>query len=434
MAILYILQQHNFHEFNFYEMTPSSLSLYQNSLSVTSQFSFCGLPFRLDTYSGCSFNCTYCFARLRGGNINTKNLKSANPDYIITRFKNAFENNYQNPGIILEYIKKQMPVHFGGMSDPFQPIEARNRVSLRVLKYLCSIQYPIVISTKSDIVSEEPYLSVLKSNSKILVQFSLSTTIDKLAEIVEPSATLPSKLFKTIEKLSANNINTSIRWQPFIPNVSESSRVFVPAVTSLGIKHIGFEHLKLPLEKTNPIYNKIKNHLKFDIREYYKNKLSLQDGRELILPANEKLDTIKMVREETHRNNLTFGVADNEFQYLSDTDCCCSGVDQFQGFENWNKFQIAYAIKKSKGKSITFDLIKDEWRPMGAIDMFLNSRTRIRRNKSHNTVFDYISNRWQDIYSSFNPIAFYGIRLSSNKDDLGYRIYKWSNANQLKVL
>lgn len=30
---------------------------YNNPLSITSQFSFCGLPFRLDTYAGCSIGC-----------------------------------------------------------------------------------------------------------------------------------------------------------------------------------------------------------------------------------------------------------------------------------------------------------------------------------------------------------------------------------------
>lgn len=59
---------------------------YTNSLSLTSQFSFCGLPFRLDTYSGCSFSCAYCFARIRGGNIETKKIKQSDSKSIIINF------------------------------------------------------------------------------------------------------------------------------------------------------------------------------------------------------------------------------------------------------------------------------------------------------------------------------------------------------------
>ena len=34
-------------------------------LKVSSKIGICGLPLRMDTYSGCSFGCTYCFANNR---------------------------------------------------------------------------------------------------------------------------------------------------------------------------------------------------------------------------------------------------------------------------------------------------------------------------------------------------------------------------------
>jgi hypothetical protein len=54
---------------------------------------------------------------------------------------------------------------------------------------------------------------------------------------------------KAIEKISKAEIKTTIRWQPYIPNVSELTDKFVQKVANVGVKHIGFEHLKLPLEK-----------------------------------------------------------------------------------------------------------------------------------------------------------------------------------------
>jgi DNA repair photolyase len=41
---------------------------YTTPLSLTSQFFFCGLPLRLDSYRGCAFQCSFCYARYRGGN------------------------------------------------------------------------------------------------------------------------------------------------------------------------------------------------------------------------------------------------------------------------------------------------------------------------------------------------------------------------------
>ena len=41
---------------------------YSKPLGLTSQFRFCGNPFRLDFYKFCSFGCKYCFARNIKGN------------------------------------------------------------------------------------------------------------------------------------------------------------------------------------------------------------------------------------------------------------------------------------------------------------------------------------------------------------------------------
>jgi len=39
---------------------------YKYAMSVTSQFYFCGVPFRLDTSPKCLMNCAYCFAMAKG--------------------------------------------------------------------------------------------------------------------------------------------------------------------------------------------------------------------------------------------------------------------------------------------------------------------------------------------------------------------------------
>jgi DNA repair photolyase len=405
--------------------------LYNNPLSITSQFSFCGLPFRLDTYSGCAFSCTYCFARLRGGKIITNMVRASSPELIIEKFKKSLKSEISDDrGIISEYISNRMTVHFGGMSDPFQPIEKKKKISLKVLEYLCSIEYPIVISTKSDLLSTEPYLNILKSNPRLLVQFSFSTTINKIAEITEPHSTPPSRLLKTIEKLSKENVKTAIRWQPFIPNVSEEPINFIPTVSNLGIKHLGFEHLKLPFEKNNPLFQQLIAKSNFDLREFFKKNECINEGREYILPPKYKIENIKKVKLELSKYNITFGVADNELQYLSDTNCCCSGVDQFPEFSSWNKFQIAYAIKKSNFEEITFDLIENEWKPNGTIDNQLNSHSRIEKKEGrHNTVNDYILERWENLNSSFNPTKFYGVVDSGRRDIKGRRIFSWNKVN-----
>src|SRR5689334_25189631 len=107
---------------------------------------------------------------------------------------------------------------------------------------------------------------------------------------------------------------------------------------------------------------------------------------------------------------MTFGAADNEFQYLSDTECCCSGVDQFPGFGNWSKHQIGHAIRKCRNQPIVYDSITPEWSPEGSIDRYLNSRCRLsNQTMSLGTLRDHVRRRWNNPTATGSPSSFYGI-------------------------
>ncbi len=407
---------------------------YSTPLGITSQFSFCGLPLRLDTYAGCALSCTYCFARLRGGNANTTKVRIADPNLIIKKIKNAIDSPELTTGIVGELIRNKTPIHFGGMSDPFQPLEKREKVSLSILRYLGSLDFPVVISTKSTLLSTPVYLNELRQNPNIVVQFSFSTLNDKIGQLVEPYSYAPSEILKTIEVLSKHLIKTTARWQPFIPNVSEQPEEFIKKIASVGIRHLGFEHLKLPVENNSLLWQKLSKNLNFDIKKFYSDNNASRDGREMVLPPDFKIKNALIVKNELKKYGITFGSADNDIQYLSDFDCCCSGVDQFAGFENWNKFQIANAIKKSNGNEIRFELIADEWHPKGSIDKFLNSESRIVKKEDHNTINDYILDRWENLNSAFNPTKFYGVQYSGKRDKNGLRIFTWDNNVRKKIL
>ena len=44
-------------------MAEDKVEKYENPISVTAQFRFCGNPLRADMYRNCSFQCNYCFAK-----------------------------------------------------------------------------------------------------------------------------------------------------------------------------------------------------------------------------------------------------------------------------------------------------------------------------------------------------------------------------------
>jgi hypothetical protein len=107
---------------------------------------------------------------------------------------------------------------------------------------------------------------------------------------------------------------------------------------------------------------------------------------------------------------MTFGAADNEFQYLSDTSCCCSGIDQFAGFGNWFRHQIGFAIRRSRGESFDYRIIAKEWAPSGSIDRYLNSRSRLSRaGRQRGTVKAHVRARWNRHNAPGSPGTFFGI-------------------------
>lgn len=403
-------------------------SIYTSPIGLTSQFAFCGLPLRLDSYRGCAFNCTFCFARFRGGNTFGSVVLPANPEQIRNKFEKALSTDDLSTNIISQFIKRRTPVHFGGMSDPFQPAEQRYGITHSILKTLAEFNYPVVISTRSDLISSKLYLDLLSQLKHVVVQFSFVSTNDITAKRFEPYSSSPSALLKTMEMLSRREIPVTCRWQPYIQGISDKADDFSKKIGSTGCRHIALEHLKLPSEKSNPLWQKLMTASGRDLyKEYLQLGAKLQT-REWILPAEKKIATIIQVANEVRKQNMTFGCADNEFQYLSDTDCCCSGVDQFPGFENWFKHQISFAVRKCRNQQkITYQSIANEWAPEGSINRYLNSRTRLSPNGTvSGTIKDHILHRWNNQKSPNNPSSFfYGVLHKDEITNKGNSIYEW---------
>jgi len=400
--------------------------LYTTPLSVTSQLFFCGLPLRLDTYRGCAFHCAFCFARRRGGNTPGATVAPANPDQIRNILRRALSRDTSSSGIVSQFLRRRVPIHFGGMSDPFQNAEVRYCVSRAALSLLTQYDYPTVISTRGTLAGTSPYLDLLRSMSAVVIQFSMSTSNDDIARKTEPRSFPPSVLLKVMEKLAKCGINVTCRWQPYIPCVSESPGEFVSRLASVGCAHIGIEHLKVPIEQNDRAWRVFSEMIGQDFTTLYRRADAVRDGREYVLPAQAKQNILLAAAAQIRAAGMTFGAADNEFQYLSDTACCCSGADRFPGFGNFFKHQIAYAVRKCRGRQISYDAISREWTPKGSVDRFLNSKSRIgAKTAGKSTIRDHIKRRWNEIDAPGSPSSFFGVVYVGSKR--GMRVYDWAH-------
>jgi len=138
--------------------------------------SLCYSVLRLEPYTNCSFGCVYCYAKwYRGGRIKPR------PKAI---------------GMFSKVAKKldlRLPFRLATLSDPLQDIEEEAKVSLKLMEIAYQNDIPILLSTKSDRISKNPWKGMIEEmgkNDLIVVQMSVSS-LDR--QDLEPKAPSPIK-------------------------------------------------------------------------------------------------------------------------------------------------------------------------------------------------------------------------------------------------
>ncbi len=261
-----------------------------------SQVILCGLPIRFDTYRGCSHGCKYCFVQRKFDINSVKPYESVNALVSFIQGERTQETSWCD---------WKIPLHWGGVSDPFQPAEATHGNSLKCLKILCETQYPFVVSTKGYLVVEAPYLEHI-SNANCVVQIS---AVCEKYDVMEPGAPSFVERLLIIEKLSKMAQRVIVRIQPYMcevfNEVKQSVRLFAEA-GAFGIVVEGMKFLK-------------------------KKEGLVKVGADYIY----KLDTLKyhfsILRQIAHENMLRFYVGENRLRGFGDDLTCC-GIDGLPGF------------------------------------------------------------------------------------------------------
>lgn len=107
--------------------------------SCGSQIILCEVPIRFDNYVGCSHGCKYCFVTRKADISQVKLGESTQALREFIAGKRTTDTQWCDWNI---------PLHWGGMSDPFQPAELQYRRSLDCLRIFAETQYPLIVSTK----------------------------------------------------------------------------------------------------------------------------------------------------------------------------------------------------------------------------------------------------------------------------------------------
>jgi DNA repair photolyase len=298
---------------------------YSNPLLPTSQFVMCGNCFRADMYKGCGFGCDYCFANNRGGKFE-RDFQVANVDLIRKWFKEAIEDG-DTSNIKKECLNHKVPIHLGGLSDPFQKCEQKYRASYRFLEISKYYNYPVNISTKTSHL-DDMYWEILDPK---IHTFSISILgyTDEYVRTWESATPLATERINFVKELKERGFWVSIRIQPII--VMEEVEKLIKA-SDKYVDYYTIEHLKLPVDNA-----KARDRL---LGKMHGVKTCLvAKGREYEFDSTTKRKNIEYIKSLT---NVKIGCGDNDFHFLSDSLNCC-GIDTMPpSFSNWLKYNTMY--------------------------------------------------------------------------------------------
>ncbi|MBN1126933.1 MAG: hypothetical protein JXA82_18165 [Sedimentisphaerales bacterium] len=263
-----------------------------------SQVILCDIPVRFDTYKGCSHACRYCFAARK------QNLADIGPNEGIKALSDFIKGRRT---VETNWCDWNIPLHWGGLSDPFQPIEAKVRLSFKALELFAQTQYPFVFSTKGRLVGEPEYLDLI-GQCNCAGQISLLT---EQAEQFEPGAPSFKERLHIAERLAPKVKRLIIRAQPYMPQYKEQIIKQLGGYKSIGVYGIILEGLKHPKCKA-PCTEKL--------------------GADYVIPLSVLRPQVTEIKQACHELGLKFFCGENRLRGLSDSLCCC-GVEDIPGWQ-----------------------------------------------------------------------------------------------------
>ena len=180
----------------------------------------CGFPgggFAINPYVGCGHGCVYCYARF------IKRFTGHAEEW--GRFVDVRTNTAD---VLRKQIKsskyKSQQIYIGTVTDPYQPMEAKYRITRKTLEVLLEHDNPVSILTKSDKVLGD--IDLLKQFKKVDVNFTVTSLDEKWVRFTELSAPSIKQRLAAMKKLSDEGVTVYAMMGPYWPFFTNPETLF----------------------------------------------------------------------------------------------------------------------------------------------------------------------------------------------------------------
>jgi DNA repair photolyase len=202
-----------------------------------------GFETSLNPYRGCEHGCIYCYARptheylgfSAGLDFESKIMVKTNAPELL---RAELESPRWQPQTLV----------MSGVTDPYQPIERKLRITRGCLEVLAKFRNPVAIITKNRLVTRDiDLLCELTKYNAVAVNFSVTSLDPNLQRVLEPRTSSPQARLDAISQLRSGGIPTGVMVAPVIPGLTdhEIPRI-LDACAKAGAQFAGYTIVRLP--------------------------------------------------------------------------------------------------------------------------------------------------------------------------------------------
>lgn len=190
--------------------------------------------FTLNPYRGCQYACSYCYAAAFSPN---NQLREDWGNWVIVKQNAAELLEKELARWARKNPERSARIYMSSVTDPYQPVEARQKLTYQLLQVMLPYQPTLVIQTRSPMIFRD--LEILQDFERLRINMSIPTGSERVKRDFEPQSPSIKSRLQAIAKLRYGIKNRvgyytrfSITITPLLPTFPEEQDEFI---TKLGI-------------------------------------------------------------------------------------------------------------------------------------------------------------------------------------------------------
>jgi DNA repair photolyase len=202
-----------------------------------------GFETSLNPYRGCEHGCIYCYARPTHEYLGfSAGLDFESKIMVKTSASELLGTELESPRW------QPQTLVLSGVTDPYQPIERKLRITRGCLEVLAKFRNPVAIITKNRLVTRDvDILRELAACNAVAVNISVTSLDANLQRVLEPRTSSPQARLDAIRQLRSAGIPTGVMVAPIIPGLTDHEvPKILDACAKAGAEFAGYTIIRLP--------------------------------------------------------------------------------------------------------------------------------------------------------------------------------------------